>query len=681
MAGGPLGAERQSPSAHRAITFRSVSLGLLISILIVCLTPFNEYVVNNSFLIGSYFPPIVAMAMLALVLLVNGPLHKWLPSAALSAGELAIIISMALISCSLPSQGLMRQFIPTMVSPLYFTGQDPKFDQLFTSMNLPSWMFATDDLEARSSATAVVQFYTRTPEGSSIPWHAWVRPLIGWGVFGVCFMTALICIACLIRFQWAVNERLAFPIAQLQTMLIEPPKPGKAFNSIFSSPAFWIAAVAVIVIQSSQVLKVYFPTSVPAIPSSYDLRTNLTDPPWNGFPYWLKTATIYFTLVGLSYFTPTRVSFSLWGGALIMGLIRWPLNQVGDTTLSDAAMADQQFGAAFAFLGGLLWIGRHHWMVIARAVVGRQRPGDAQGAFLHYRPAAILLLLSMAGMAAWFMVIGCVWWLACCLVLTILMAHLITARLVAETGLAYVRMPVNFDQLLTNFPATAITPKDAYVYGLGHYNFMQAARESTLVFALHGLQTVNDSDVPERDKRRTVPLLMSTLIVAGIACAMASIWCYYSYAIPMDDAQQGVLNVWGTQNWPKTWLVDFPKNVENGAYPSKSHSSWTHMGIGIAVTTILQALSWRFASWPLLPVGYLLCTYFYITGAAFSLFIGWLAKTLILRFGGATLFNNMKPLFIGLIFGEALSMGLWLIITTFLAANGYPFYVVRFLPQ
>ncbi len=681
MAGGPNSEQLDAPS-QRAITFRSITLGLLISIVIVCLTPFNDYVVNNSFLIGSYFPPIVALAMLALVLLVNGPLHKFAPRAALSSGELAIIICMALVSCSIPSQGLMRQILPTMVSPLYYAGQEPNFAELFTRMNFPAWMFATDDLAARGSASSVVNFYSRVPEGESIPWGVWITPLIGWGAFSACFMTALICMACLVRFQWAVNERLAFPIAQLQSMLIAPPKPGKAFNEIFSSKSFWIAAGVVIVVQSSQVLKAYFPTGVPEIPSSYDLRAMLTDPPWNGLAWWLKGGTIYFTLLGLSYFTPTRVSFSIWGGALLIALIRWPFTQMGDTTtLGDPAMADQQLGASFAFLGGLLWIGRHHWLVIARAVVGRQHESDAQGAFLHYRPASILLLLSIVGMVVWFIVLGCVWWLACSIVLMILMAHLITARLVAETGLAYVRMPVNFDQILTNFPATTITPKDAYIYGLGHYNFMQAARESTLTFALHGLQTVSETNASDRDKRRTVPLLFATLAVTFIACTIASLWCYYSYAVPMDDSQLGVLNVYGTQHWPRQWLVDFPIRVEGGSFASKSHSSWTHMGIGIGVTVVLQLLTWRFASWPLLPVGYLLCTYFYITSAAFSLFLGWLAKTLILRFGGATLFNNMKPVFIGLIFGEALSMGIWLLVTTILAANGMEFKVVRFLPQ
>jgi hypothetical protein len=665
----------------RSITFRSIGIGLLLAIVIVCVTPFNDYVVNNSFLIGSYFPPVFALAMLALVLLINGPLHKFAPRAALSSGEMSIVILIVLVSCSIPSQGLMRQIIPSMVSPLYMSGQYPRFAELLKSLELPMWLFATDTLEGAASRPEVTQFYSRVPQGESIPWHLWIKPLIGWGAFVVCFMTALISLAFLVRFQWAVNERLAFPIAQLQSMLITAPKPGKAFNEVFASRSFWIAVAIVVVIQGSAFLNVYFPKSVPAIPFGYDFRLILTDAPWNSLTYWTKEGTIYFTLLGLTYFTPTRVSFSLWGIALIMALIQWPLNAMGNTSLAGNATSDQHLGAAFAFLGGILWIGRHHWMVILRALIGRPRPEDATGVYLRYRPASLLLIGSVIGMVAWFMIIGCVWWLACVIVLMILMAHLITARLVAETGLAYVRVPVGVDQIITEFPATAIKPTDAYAYGIGHFNFMQAPRESLLTFTLHSLQTIETSGMSPSDKRRVPSVIAGSLVVAFIACALASIWCYYSYAVPMDDAQSGVLNVFGTINWPKAWFVDFPTQVAEGQFPAKQKSTFLHIGIGIGVTVFLQAMTWRFAGWPLLPVGYLLCTNFYITNAAFSLFLGWLAKTLILRFGGATMFNNLKPFFIGLIFGEAISTGLSLIVTMLLAVNGYDFKVVRFLPQ
>jgi hypothetical protein len=192
---------------------------------------------------------------------------------------------------------------------------------------------------------------------------------------------------------------------------------------------------------------------------------------------------------------------------------------------------------------------------------------------------------------------------------------------------------------------------------------------------------VDDAAEPGASRKSTVPVLIGTLIITVLACVPASLWCYYGYASPMVDDATGLLNRWGVSDWPLLHLVDFPTQVHRGFYPAKGYNVWYQVFIGVAVMAFLQAMTWRFNAWPLLPVGYLLCTSWYITSAWFSLFLGWLLKTLILRFGGAKLFADLKPFFVGLIFGEALAVGLWLIVTLALALSGQPFHVVRFLPQ
>ena len=88
----------------------------------------------------------------------------------------------------------------------------------------------------------------------------------------------------------------------------------------------------------------------------------------------------------------------------------------------------------------------------------------------------------------------------------------------------------------------------------------------------------------------------------------------------------------------------------------------------------------RSASWPLLPVGYLLCNSPYIAEAWFSLMLGWLAKVLILKFGGASLYQKARPIFVGLIFGEALAAGVWMLISLALAMAGYDYQSIPMLP-
>src|SRR5690606_4450122 len=117
------------------------------------------------------------------------------------------------------------------------------------------------------------------------------------------FLTSMLALACLLRYQWTVNERLPFPIVQLQTMLIAPPAPGRSLNSVFSSRGFWVSLLAVLGIESTLGLSQYFPDTVPLIPFSYDLSTVLSEQPWVHLPSFMKSQTIYFTLLGVSYFT------------------------------------------------------------------------------------------------------------------------------------------------------------------------------------------------------------------------------------------------------------------------------------------------------------------------------------------------------------------------------------------
>ena len=66
-------------------------------------------------------------------------------------------------------------------------------------------------------------------------------------------------------------------------------------------------------------------------------------------------------------------------------------------------------------------------------------------------------------------------------------------------------------------------------------------------------------------------------------------------------------------------------------------------------TAALSVLRLRFVAWPLHPVGYLLAFSWPMKMIWFSLFVGWVAKVLLVRFGGVSLYRAARPVFIGLI--------------------------------
>src|SRR5208282_3538420 len=132
----------EPPEHSRApINRRSLFLGLGGVVFICALTPYNDYALNNTFLVGNNLPLGVVMVLFLFALLVNGPLSRWKPAWAFSAGELTVAMSMTLVSCALPSSGLMRYFPPALVAPWWHARTNPEFAQLADSLQLPKWIY------------------------------------------------------------------------------------------------------------------------------------------------------------------------------------------------------------------------------------------------------------------------------------------------------------------------------------------------------------------------------------------------------------------------------------------------------------------------------------------------------------------------------------------------------------
>jgi hypothetical protein len=55
----------------------------------------------------------------------------------------------------------------------------------------------------------------------------------------------------------------------------------------------------------------------------------------------------------------------------------------------------------------------------------------------------------------------------------------------------------------------------------------------------------------------------------------------------------------------------------------------------------------------------------------FSIFLGWLAKTLITRFGGNESYQKLIPFFLGLILGDVAMMLFWLAINVYTGVMKY----------
>ena len=79
----------------------------------------------------------------------------------------------------------------------------------------------------------------------------------------------------------------------------------------------------------------------------------------------------------------------------------------------------------------------------------------------------------------------------------------------------------------------------------------------------------------------------------------------------------------------------------------------------------------RYLWWPLHPLGFPISVLGYpVLTVWISVFIAWLSKLIILKYGGPRLFTKVRPFFLGLIAGQFVVMGVWLIIDHFTGMKG-----------
>lgn len=676
------------------VSWRSVTLGLVGAITICLVTAFNDYAMNNTFLVGNNLPIGLVLLLFFLAVLVNGPLSRLRPKLALSSGEMAIAFSMTLVACCVPSSGLLRYLPGAIISPVWQGSAGGEFIELFKTLDVPTWLYPTMSSPDRSTwpnDPVVTKFFARWQPDETPPYGAWIGPILGWGVFVFAFWGAILCMITILRRQWMDNERLAFPLAQIELALVEQPTPGRYFNSTLSTRSFWIAFAAVFSIHAWNGLGAYFPGHFPIVPVSYDFTTLFTEPPLSYTEGSFKTATLFFTAVSVTYFLSSPVAFSLWFFFILATIQRMVIGTLtGDP--ANYGLSDQRFGGMMAFGLLVLWIGRAHWWLVIKQAFRGERDSEPRGRYLSYRTAFWGMIVCAGIMVAWMVVAGSDLLGAAVAVALLLLLFMLIARIIAETGLVHGSLGVSIQkpwQILAWMGIARPVSVETFYLASILQNTYYDYREPLSVYGTHALrvtdQAVFASQQMDRDTardrrlgRKIIAVMVLALLVAYPAGWAGMLWTEYRYAYSADEKQEQVNNV---------GAVGAPRGIVAGETVAYSQSNYVlpfnppvHIGIGFAITAALGWLRLVFAWWPLHPVGFLMIGTFPGNVLWLSVFVGWLCKVVVLRFGGSSLYTAAKPFFIGLLVGEAVAAGFWLVTNLILATTGQPFHAARIMP-
>lgn len=687
----------EPPPPRDPINRRSVALGLAGTALICAVTPYNDYALNNTFLVGNNLPLGVVVLLFLFTLLVNGPLSRRRSQWAFTSGEVTVAFSMTLASCCLPSSGLMRYFPPSLVAPFWHARADRDYADLLRSLHLPAWLFPKFQGESVSDwiDDPIVNGYLYRWSGPGAPpYMAWARPALTWGIFLACLYGALLCMVAITRRQWNENERLVFPLAQIELALVEQPRRGRWLGGVMRSRAFWVGFIGVFSLHIWNGLARYNPKFVPAIPVYYNFSDLLSQSPWWYTDWNFKTAAVFFTAIGATYFLPRSVSFSLWAFFILQQIYKMILGtRSGDSFLY--GQPDQHWGAVVALGGSVLWVGRKHWKMVAAQAFRGAKPDEPRGRYLPYPTAFWGFWICAAGMVTWLCVAGSSVLGATVAVAMLLGLFFVITRIIAETGLVHGQLQVPLYrpwQVLAIYGIPNPVPvKTFFLTGMiqsVHYDF----REVLPVYASHAMKVADETmfvpdpvaldaaDSPaDRQRGRRLMAAIALAIIVGYFISFGStLWTQYHYASTRDTPSLSPINSWGIDD--SKWMLLQPSVQYAQHREQVGYSPAGNWAFGFALTAVLSFLRLRYTWWPLHPIGYVMLGTYPTANLWFSIFWGWLAKTVILRFGGPRLYTRARPFFIGLIVGESAAAGFWLLMGIILSGFDIPYRVVNIMP-
>ena len=636
-----------------SVNSRSIVLGL-ICVLLICFTEaYNDYYINNTWLAAHHFPIVAAFLLMVLVLGVNvfAKLTRFFPP--LRASELITIWCMMIVVASLPTLGLAAYMLPTLVGLTYYATPENEWTELFHHY-LPEWLIPRGN-------EVVQNFFESTTRGADVPWLAWMPSLLFWTCFTFVLWGTMVCLSTILRRQWVEQEKFAFPLVQLPTEMSQVTPTDTLLNPFFRRKSMWLAFLCPVIIHSVSTLHFYYPI-FPEIPLRYSTWHLFTEKPWNAirpFNFDIQPSTI-----GLSYLMSLDISFSLWAFYLIYKLERLVGSTTGISTLlyHKGFVPYREMGAYLILFLFFCFLARSHLRnVWAKTFSNKTKILDVDEP-LPYRWAVVGLTITLVGLSTLLMLAGArSFWLMLSIFTFFGVVCVIDAWLVTR-GLFFIHGSFKTPDLFvsaigtTRFGATNLT-----LIAFPKRIFFRDRREILMPHLVNSFKVSDEAQVNRRH----------LLIAICLALIVGSITSFYSYL--KLAYTKGAITL--SRSWIHTISPQEPFRELERFLVNPQSTNWQQMafvGSGALVMFCLLSMQYRFMWWPLHPIGFITPGQFPMNNIWFSIFLGWLFKSLVVRYSGLKGYRRASPVFLGLVLGEAFIAGFWAVVGLF-SGKGYNF--------
>jgi hypothetical protein len=644
---------------RQGITPRALIIGTLL-IPLMCL--WNEYteIVAQATDLAAMSLIIAVVFVLFMLLLVNFALKRLAPRWALTQAELMYIYIMQTVSIGISGIGMM-QFLNTFVGNIFYYGTPENgWKQKLLPLVRP-WLLPTE--------SATKAYYT----GQSTFWRmdhilGWLSPILVWSTFIVVLLGVMICINVLIRRQWMDQERLSFPITQLPLEITRE----SGADSLFTNRLMWMGFLIPVVLESLASLNYLYP-NIPFFPiKPSDPRLDLTPlfstPPWSGMGG--LQLSFYPLVIGLTYFLPLDVAFSLWFFFLFSRFENVVATALGyhdpGAAQSIARMPYTGEQSAGAFIGVALFalygLRRHLGAAIKQALfLARSRDTDDRNEPMPYRLALVGIVAGLAFLTAFGVAIGMS--PAVVLVYFILYyLYVITfTRIRAEAGLPWGFGPDMSVHQLMQSPGGSRAFVIADRVGLNLLLWHDL--DFRTVEMPNQLEAMKIGEATRMNLRHVAAVILLATVVGAFASWASVLTCYYQYG-----AATAKVNGWRTDMGSVPWqtMKDW---IDNPTRPDLPRLEG--VAIGFVATAFLLVMRSRFTWWPFHPIGYAISGTFTMSWLWCATLVGWGIKSIVIRYGGMKSYRRALPFFIGLILGDYITGGAWAIYGSLLGIQTY----------
>ncbi|MCW3053387.1 MAG: hypothetical protein JWN14_2557 [Chthonomonadales bacterium] len=666
-------AQRTAPSENsdvveesaklRGITWRSLLVGLLLVVpnaYWITVVEVRWYTLDGTSLPLFITPVFFLFWLVMLNIAVRRMLPRLAPRLTLNQAELLTVYMVLVVGTLVAGHDMFQNLFGAIGHADRFATPENKWKTLFFPF-LPSFWLVRDPDVLKAYYLGNVNPYDPRY------WGAFVGPLAWWTLFIATLIGICLCINILLRTQWSDHERLAFPIVQLPVAMTEEDGKGLVAGGLFRSKMMWIGFALAGAVDLLNGMHYIYP-SLPylSMVKQYDIGQYITSRPWSAMGG--TNMSLYPFAIGLAFFVPLDLSFSCW----FFFVARKMFQVFGAVSGLDGPgsqgfpyFEQQASGAWLAWGLTIAWalrgqIGRCWRMAFGKeTLIGPEHQSLARqyrGAFIGLGIGALIL--------AWFSWrIGLTPWVAVLFFGIYFLLAITLTRVRAELGTPHEIYFVNPRLILvTLFGSAAIGPQALTAMSVMYW-FNRGYRCHPMPNQLEAMKLGETAKIKQSS-------ILWMLVIAFAWGTLAAYWAnlHVTFAEGASSKAVGFKQWVGNESFDRLggWLQT-PTRV--------NPTQMLYVGIGFLLVLFMRLMRGNFLWWPFHPAGYALSVSFAMDYFWFCFFVAWVAKALIIRFGGMKAHNSAVPFFLGLILGDYVVGSLWSIYGPLQHLQNYKIYI------